>query len=81
MYLVIRHDKSEHLKEKVHKMKEIACEIMECIEDAYEETRGRERERERDYGREYRRYEDRTEDMREGRENYGREEARGRGRY
>lgn len=77
MYLVIRDEKAEHLKEKVHKMKEFACEIMECLEAAKEEGRRHEDDYRHDYSRrdegyDSRRYDD--DDM------YGRDMARGRGR-
>ena len=60
MYLVIRNEKSEHLKNKVHELKTLACEVLECLEEAYSESKyedGRERSRrnERD---DYRGYED-----------------------
>lgn len=67
MYIIIREDKAEHLKKKVHKLKEFATEIMECLEDAKEEAREREM-----YGRDDAmgggRYDD---------EDYGRDMARG----
>lgn len=88
MYIVIRREKSEHLKSKVHKLKELACDVLECLEEAYAESHHSTRERE-DYGHEYSRHEGRDErDYRE--EDYdrsGRDMARmgghrgGRGRY
>ena len=33
MYLVIKREKSEHLKHKVHKLKELACDVLECLEE------------------------------------------------
>lgn len=79
MYLVIKKDKSEHLKHKVHELKELACDVLECLEEAYSEGReseSRERSR-RDYSYEPRR---RYNDY----DDYERDEARGRssrGRY
>lgn len=72
MYLVIKREKSEHLKHKVHELKELACDVLECLEEAYsessyEDSRERSRRNEQDG---YRMYED----------DYGyRESARGRG--
>ena len=60
MYLVIRNEKSEHLKHEVHELKTLACEVLECLEEAYSESKyedGRERSR-RDERDDYRRYED-----------------------
>ena len=72
MYLVIKREKSEHLKHKVHELKTLACEVLECLEEAYSESRyedSRERSR-RDERDGYRMYED----------DYDyRESARGRG--
>lgn len=52
--------KSEHLKHKVHELKELACDVLECLEEAYsessyEDSRERSRRDERDS---YRMYED-----------------------
>ena len=60
MYLVIKKENSEHLKHKVHELKTLACEVLECLEEAYnessqEDSRERSRRDERDG---YRRYED-----------------------
>ena len=81
MYIIIKKDKSEHIKEKVHKMKEMASDIMECLEEAYREhhesgyERDSVRHSERDYyGNED--YDDYSRDMARG---MGR--GRGRGRY
>lgn len=74
MYLVIKKDKSEHLKHKVYKLKELACDVLECLEEAYSEGReseSRERSRREDIY-EPRRYRDDYDD-------YERDEARGRG--
>ena len=38
MYIVIEKDKSNALKHKVRKLKELACEVMECLEEAYSES-------------------------------------------
>ena len=72
MYLVIKKENSEHLKHKVHELKTLACEVLECLEEAYsessyEDSRERSGRDERDG---YRMYED----------DYSyRESARGRG--
>lgn len=47
MYLIIKREKTDHLKSKARKMKELACEVIECLEEAYEEAQ----ENERDYDR------------------------------
>ena len=74
MYLVIKQEKSEHLKHKVRELKELACDVFECLEEAYSE--GRESE-----SRERSRREDRYEPRRSYDEydDYEREYARGRG--
>lgn len=74
MYLVIKSEKSEHLKHKVHKLKELACDVLECLEEAYSESRESE-------GRERSRYDKRYEPRMRSEEydDYGRDEARGRG--
>lgn len=77
MYLVIKKEKSEHLKHKVHKLKELACDVLECLEEAYSESHeseGRDRTRREDSYEPRRRYDDEYEDY-----DYKREEARGRG--
>lgn len=77
MYLVIKREKSDHLKHKIHQMKELACEVMECLEEAYaegQESETRERSRRMDRYNERKRYEDDYDD------DYGRESARGRNR-
>ncbi len=38
MYIVIEKDKSNALKHKVRKLKELACEVIECLEEAYSES-------------------------------------------
>ena len=60
MYIVIKRDKSDALKHKVHKLKELACDVMECLEEAYSEGRDSEsRTRTRRDGRlEGRRYDE-----------------------
>ena len=35
MYIIIKRDKAEHLKEKLHHIKAAAMEILECMEEAY----------------------------------------------
>lgn len=74
MYLIIKKEKSEHLKHKVRELKELACEALECIEEACAEARESEsRERSR-YDEDY--------DYRERRgeyEDFVRDNARGRG--
>lgn len=77
MYLVIKRENSEHLKHKVHELKTLACEVFECLEEAYSESSqedSRERSR-RDERYDYRRYED-DYDYREPARGRG-----GRGRY
>lgn len=77
MYLVIKKEKSEHLKHKVHKLKELACDVLECLEEAYSESNeseSRNRIRREDSYEPRRRYDDDYEDY-----DYKREEARGRG--
>lgn len=74
MFLVIKREKSEHLKRKVHELKELACDVLECLEEAYSENReseGRERSRRDD------RYEPRA--RRDDYDDDYRDEARGRG--
>lgn len=73
MYLVIKREKSEHLKHKVHELKQLACEVMECLEEAYSENKEsdyRDRSR-RDYRDDY--------NMRDDYDRDYRDEARGRG--
>ena len=38
MYIVIEKDKSNALKHKVRKLKELACDVMDCLEEAYSES-------------------------------------------
>lgn len=50
MYLVIKKEKSEHLKHKVRKLKELACDVFEELAEAYSENQESEsRERTRHY--------------------------------
>ena len=74
MYLVIKQEKSEHLKHKVRELKELACDVLECLEEAYSESHESE-------GRERSRYDERYEPRmrREDYNDYERDEARGRG--
>lgn len=52
MYLIIKKDKAEHLSHKLHEVKAIVAEVMDCIEEA------KEREYEHDgYHRDYARHE------------------------
>ncbi len=80
MYIIIKKNKAEHLKEKLHKAKEIVSEIMECFDEASEERD----DRYEDEGRERRRIDawygakGRRDDYYE--DDYERDEARGRGR-
>ena len=77
MYLFIKREKSEHLKHKVHELKNLACDVLECLEEAYSESSredNRERSR-RDERYDYPRYED-DYDYREAARGRG-----GRGRY
>ena len=59
MYIVIKRDKSDALKHKVHELKELATGIIECLEEAYSEShefesRERTRKDDRYDGRRYR---------------------------
>lgn len=83
MYLIIRKDKSEHLKEKAHRMKELACEVISCLEEVAQSQETEE------YNREYARRRDREHYPHDGYSHEGyrhdpyyddREMARGRGR-
>ena len=38
MYIVIEKDKSNALKHKVRKLKELACDVMDCLEEVYSES-------------------------------------------
>lgn len=38
MYIVIERDKSDALKHKVRKLKELACDVMACLDEAYSES-------------------------------------------
>ena len=38
MYIVIEKNKSNALKYKVRKLKELACDVMDCLEEAYSES-------------------------------------------
>lgn len=38
MYIVIERDKSDALKHKVRKLKELACDVMSCLDEAYSES-------------------------------------------
>lgn len=82
MYIIIKRDKAEHLKEKMHAIKSAALEVLECIEAArhieHEEehyadyARGRGRSMSRGRERDYDDYDDYEHDHARG---------RGRGRY
>lgn len=79
MYIIIKREKTDHLKHKIHQMKELACDVMECLEEAYAESResdSRESTRRMDRYEPRKRYDDEYDD-------YERESARGRrmGRY
>ena len=82
MYIIIKRDKAEHLKEKMHHIKTAAMEVLECIEEAYTKHH----EHEDMYGHDMaRRNMTRHEDP-YYREDYDHDEARymarrGRGRY
>lgn len=79
MYVIIKRDKAEHLKEKMHHIKTAAMEVLECIEEAAEKHH----ERLDDYYRDDARYSDRPvhSDYPEH-EDYRRDYARrSRGRY
>lgn len=83
MYIIIKKDKAEHYSEKLHKIKEAVCEVLEGLEEARERTIDREdvygyEMSRRGIRREHERYEDNDDyyerDMARGR-------GRGRGRY
>lgn len=38
MYIVIERDKSDAIKHKVRKLKELACDVMACLDEAYSES-------------------------------------------
>ena len=78
MYIVIEKDKSNALKHKVRKLKELACDVMDCLEEAYSESHESEsRTRARREGRlEDRRYNEDYDDYDD--DNYSRDD-RGRG--
>ena len=78
MYIVIEKDKSNALKHKVRKLKELACDVMDCLEEAYSESHESEsRTRARRDGRlEDRRYNENYDDYDD--DNYSRDD-RGRG--
>lgn len=56
MYIVIKREKTDVLKHKVKELKELACDVMECLEEAYSESRESEG---REYSRRDSRYEPR----------------------
>lgn len=80
MYIVIEKDKSNALKHKARKLKELACDIMDCLEEAYSESRESEsRTRARRDGRlEGRRYNEDYDDYNNDDDDYSRDD-RGRG--
>ena len=57
MYIVINREKSDNLKHKVKELKELACDVMQCLEDVYSDSRESD-------GREYSRRESRYEPRR-----------------
>lgn len=81
MYVIIKKDKAERLAEKLHTIKSVICEAMECIDEARtkeydrEELYGREHTRRESYDRREKEY-DREDDYDDG--YYGREMTRGR---
>lgn len=80
MYIVIEKDKSNALKHKARKLKELACDMMDCLEEAYSESRESEsRTRARRDGRlEGRRYNEDYDDYNNDDDDYSRDD-RGRG--
>lgn len=66
MYIFIKRNKAEHLKDKLYKIKEVIADVVECFEEASEEGK------EEDY-----RYRARRED--EWEDDDDRDMARGRG--
>ena len=72
MYIVIEKDKSNALKHKVRKLKELACDVMDCLEEAYSESRTRTR---RDGRLEGRRYDEDYDNY--DNDDYGRDDRRG----
>ena len=77
MYIVIKRDKSDALKHKVHELKELATGIIECLEEAYSESHESEsRTRTRRDGRlEGRRYDEDYDNY--DNDDYGRDDRRG----
>lgn len=78
MYIIIKSDKAEQLTSKLHKMKEFACEMIDCLEEAKERRHAGHDEDE--YSHSYARHEGRREDMFDDDEMYRRDMTRGRGR-
>ena len=80
MYILIEKDKSNALKHKARKLKELACDMMDCLEEAYSESRESEsRTRDRRDGRlEGRRYNEDYDDYNNDDDDYSRDD-RGRG--
>lgn len=85
MYIIIKSDKAEQFTNKLHKMKEFVCEMIDCLEEAKEHRHGEYEEDE--YSHSYARHEgrrddrfSRREDMLDDDEMYRRDMARGRGR-
>lgn len=82
MYVIIKKDKAERLSEKLHAIKSVVCEVMECLDEA----RTKEYEHEDLYGIDNARHEGRSyypqhEMETRGRDSYFEQEmARGRGR-
>lgn len=82
MYIIIKRDKAEQLKEKMHHIKAAAMEVLECMEEAYAKHHEQPDEYYRDSAR---RSMARNEDP-YYQDDYNRDEARymarrGRGRY
>lgn len=82
MYIIIKRDKAEHLKEKMHHIKTAAMEVLECMEEAY----AKHHEQSEDYYRDSARRSMARSEEPYYREDYDRDEARymarrGRGRY
>ena len=82
MYIIIKRDKAEHVKEKLHHIKKAACEVLDCIEEAAARRHEMEDElyEEECFG--HRRHEeDFDDDMDERRGRRGRSMSRSRSRY
>lgn len=82
MYIIIKRDKAEHLKEKMHHIKTAAMEVLECIEEAASKHYDRMEEYNRDMARRnMARRDDYQDDYDYEDDRYTARRGRGRGRY